>query len=286
MSAMFRTVSRRMCFCQTVLKVMFLFSQKWSGELGKYANDKTQWQGKDSVLNKVKTENELGYGSVWHNEDESADIYTLCNVMEESGFKYGVAYVNFDKRIRRYVFTYKKGKLRNSFMDFFDSSHEFYVAYNKKEAEKQKNREEKVAKVTKTVLEPVMKGVVTSIVAGQENQNKSSNSTSQQVAVQKSPTNSINTSTNNTNQTQSVNHEKNRAYLKSHFQNMARNIISRSEGLSGSEATLVRSKCGDTISSAELNRYEYLLEHNYSTNDAADKVFDEFRRASLPKKAQ
>ena len=67
---------------------------------------------------------------------------------------------------------------------------------------------------------------------------------------------------------------------------MARNIISRSEGLSGSEATLVRSKCGDTISSAELNRYEYLLEHNYSTNDAADKVFDEFRRASLPKKAQ
>ena len=35
------------------------FSQKWSGELGKYANDKSQWQGKHSVLEKNDTESKL-----------------------------------------------------------------------------------------------------------------------------------------------------------------------------------------------------------------------------------
>lgn len=132
-----------------------LFSQKWFGELGKYANDKTQWQGKDSVLNTAKTETDLGYGSVWHNKTENTAVETLCNIMEESGFKYGVAYVNYGNRIRRYALTYKKNKLKNSFMDFFDPSHEFYIAYNKKESEKQKKREEKVTKVTEAILSPL-----------------------------------------------------------------------------------------------------------------------------------
>ena len=37
-------------------------------------------------------------------------------------------------------------------MDFFDPSHEFYIAYNKKESEKQKKNEEKVTKVTEAIL--------------------------------------------------------------------------------------------------------------------------------------
>ena len=131
-----------------------LFSQKWFGELSKYANDKTQWQGKDSVLNTAKTETDLGYGSVWHNKTENTAVETLCNIMEESGFKYGVAYVNYGNRIRRYALTYKKNKLKNSFMDFFDPSHEFYIAYNKKESEKQKKREEKVTEAILSSLTP------------------------------------------------------------------------------------------------------------------------------------
>ena len=132
-----------------------LFSQKWSGELGKYANDKTQWQGKDSVLNKVKTETELGYGSVWHNEGESEAVNTLCAIMEDSGFKYGVAYVNYGNRIRRYVLMYKKNKLKNTFMDFFDPSHEFYVAYNKKESERIEKNKKKVESITEAILSPL-----------------------------------------------------------------------------------------------------------------------------------
>ncbi|MCR5081435.1 MAG: hypothetical protein K6B17_08830 [Treponema sp.] len=109
------------------VKADVFFSQKWSGELGDYANNRSQWQGKSSVLVKAKTEAEYGYGTVWHNEDENESIKAICDIMKESGFKYGVAYVNYGNRIRRNVFTYKKGKIRNSFMDFFDETDEFYI---------------------------------------------------------------------------------------------------------------------------------------------------------------
>ena len=129
-----------------------LFSQKWAGELAQYANDRTQWQGKNSIIKKVNSESDLGYGEVWHNADENEAIKNLCDFMVESGYKYGVAYVKYEKRIRRYVLMCRKDRLRSSFMDFFDTTHPAYVAYKQNEAAKQKKREDVVKSIAKTIM--------------------------------------------------------------------------------------------------------------------------------------
>ncbi len=129
-----------------------LFSQKWFGDVHKYANDNNKWKGKDSVLSKSKTEVDLGYGEVWHNEDENESIKKICDIMKESGFRYGVAFINYNKRVRRCCFAYKKNKLKNSFMDFFDESHEFYISYQEKEAAKKRKSSERTEKIVKTLL--------------------------------------------------------------------------------------------------------------------------------------
>ena len=129
-----------------------LFSQKWFGDVHIYANDKNQIKGKKSVLSKAKTEADLGYGEVWHNEDENESIKKICDIMKESGFRYGIAFVNYNKRIRRCCFAYKQNKLKNSFMDFFDESHEFYMAYQEKETAKKRKSSERTEKIVKTLL--------------------------------------------------------------------------------------------------------------------------------------
>ena len=101
------------------------FFKKW-GDASKLANDKSIWEGKHSVLVKAKNDNELGYADIWHKCDDNENLQIIYNVMEEYSAAYAVAFVDFGNRIRRYVFTYKKGKIRNSFMDFFDESDEFY----------------------------------------------------------------------------------------------------------------------------------------------------------------
>lgn len=131
--------------------------KKW-GDASKLANDKSQWKGKHSVLAKSKIDSDLGYGDIWHKSDDNEAIQLIYNVMEEHGSEYAVAFASFDKRIRRYVFTYKKGKLRNSFMDFFDESHDFYIACEEKDAAKQEKLNNIAAGITEAILSPLTAG--------------------------------------------------------------------------------------------------------------------------------
>ena len=102
------------------------FYKKW-GDAGKLANNRAIWAGKKTTDSKAASENDIGYLEVWHKEDENEYIQEMCNIMKANGYVYAVAFVSFENtdsrsgyenRIRRYVFTYKNKKLRNSFMDF------------------------------------------------------------------------------------------------------------------------------------------------------------------------
>lgn len=110
------------------------FFKKW-GDASKMANNKS-WAPRHTT-DKVQTESEFGLADIWHEENENQAIQKICDLMKSSNSSYGVSFVNHDKRIRRLVLTYKDGRLRNSFVDFFDETHPTYVAYIKAKEEKQ-----------------------------------------------------------------------------------------------------------------------------------------------------
>ena len=137
------------------------FFKKW-GDANNYikAQNKEKIVGKKSVAKSVEIDAYLGYANIWHQVEagesklEAFDnalykaqtgvdkpkeevkienniyIKKLYDVMKECDATYGVAYASFEKRVRQYTFTFdKKGRVRNSFFDYFDESHDFYKAY-------------------------------------------------------------------------------------------------------------------------------------------------------------
>lgn len=81
------------------------------------------------------------------------------------------------------------------------------------------------------------------------------------------------------------NSSSNKSYLADRFSAFAndamRKELARSNNISAGAAALIRSKYDDkgskSVSDAELNRYEKLLEQGYSKENAARTVFNEFR---------
>ena len=124
------------------------FFKKWgdAGKLNKAVRKLITSEGKQIGGERVENDAYLGYGDVIYREDANEYVQRLCTVMRECGATYGIAYADFDKRSRVYMFTYfPKGKLhnspiaelRNDFTDYFFGSHEFYVAYRNNDTAEQ-----------------------------------------------------------------------------------------------------------------------------------------------------
>ena len=148
------------------------FFKKWgeANKMIKEIGNKVKSEGKKTAGIEVSLDSYLGYANIWHQvegvknifgqiDDAITDINNLLyvektekdkvvtedndavkniyDIMKASGVTYGIAYVNFEKRTRQYTFTYQKGRLRDSFFDYFDESHEFYQAYKNKDIDKQ-----------------------------------------------------------------------------------------------------------------------------------------------------
>lgn len=64
-------------------------------------------------------ESELGFFRKAYKKNETAFVYALCAMHEKTGSKYSVAWVKYDNKIKRCVFTYKGKKLIFDWADFF-----------------------------------------------------------------------------------------------------------------------------------------------------------------------
>lgn len=124
------------------------FFKKW-GDASKFAKEKDKEKEiskKKNLAYPVEEDTSLGYANIWHQVEETGAlppfartykehsenkaVKRIYNVMKKCGATYGIAYADFDKRIRRYTFEFdKKGRLRNSFIDYFDLDHEFVQAF-------------------------------------------------------------------------------------------------------------------------------------------------------------
>ena len=118
------------------------------GDASKFAKEKDKEKEiskKRSLACPVEEDTSLGYANIWHQVEETGAlppfgtykehsenkaVKRIYDVMKECGATYGIAYADFDKRIRRYSFEFdKKGRLRNTFVDYFDLDHEFVQAF-------------------------------------------------------------------------------------------------------------------------------------------------------------
>ena len=235
-----------------------------------------------TTLAKAKTESDIGYFRKTYKETDSEDIADICTAMKSCGAMYGVAWVDYGNRVTRCVFTYKGGKLTYDRMDFFDETNEAYADFVAKENAKKERAEKIVGDITKTVMGGVSNAVVANIKAEEENQKKQAELAKKQ---QTQTTTTKKTETTVTvSQDPNADHNRNKADLKRFFEDKRNALVSHAGN--ATVASMIRRVCDSGINPAELERYEFLLNHNYSKKDAADVVFDEFRRNSLPESAR
>ena len=235
-----------------------------------------------TTLAKAKTESDIGYFRKTYKETDSEDIADICNAMKSCGAMYGVAWVDYGNRVTRCVFTYKGVKLTYDRMDFFDETNGAYAEFVAKENAKKERAEKIVGDITKTVMGGVSNAVVANIKAEEENQKKQAELAKKQ---QTQTTTTKKTETTVTvSQDPNADHNRNKADLKRFFEDKRNALVSHAGN--ATVASMIRRVCDSGINPAELERYEFLLNHNYSKKDAADVVFDEFRRNSLPESAR
>lgn len=235
-----------------------------------------------TTVTKAKTESEIGYFRKTYKETETEEIAALCDAMKSCGATYGVAWLDFGSRVTRCVFTYKSGKLTYDRMDFFDETNGDYADFVAKENAKKERAEKVVIDITKTVMGGVSNAAVANIKAEEEKQKKQAELAKKQQAqtttTKKAETTVI------VSQDPNADHNRNKTDLKRFFEDKRNALVSHAGN--ATVASMIRRVCDSGINPAELERYEFLLNHNYSKKDAAEVVFDEFRRNSLPESAR
>ncbi len=231
-----------------------------------------------TTVTKAKTESEIGYFRKTYKEDETEEIAALCDAMKSCGAMYGVAWLDYGSRVTRCVFTYKSGKLTYDRMDFFDETNGAYADFVAKENAKKERAEKVVTDITKSIMGSVSNAAVANIKAEQENQKKQAELAKKQ-QTQTTTTNKTET-TVTVSQNPNADHNRNKADLKRFFEDKRNALVSHAGN--ATVASMIRRVCDSGINPAELERYEFLIDHNYSKKNAADVVFDEFRRNSLP----